>query len=73
MSFVLIILSYGTMNDIENTRDWQSENVKHCTETRTKMEAAEKNNLDNMKWIYSYIGDTTFLASTYLDNGYTGK
>ena len=57
---VLTILSYGEMEDIQSTRGWQSKNVQHCTETRTKIEAAKKNNLDNLKWIYDYIGDTEF-------------
>ena len=47
---VLTILSYNAMEDIESTRGWQSRNVKHCTETRTKIEAAKNNNLDNLKW-----------------------
>ena len=59
---VLIILSYGTMKDIGNTRNWQTKNVMHCTETRTKEKAAENDNMDNMKWIYNYIEDTVFTA-----------
>ena len=55
---VLTILSYGDMEDIQSTRGQQSKNVKHCTETRSKLEAARNNNLDNLKWIYGYIGNT---------------
>ena len=50
---VLTILSYGEMNDIQNTRIWQSKKVK----------ASENNNLDNLKWIYECIGDTNFTKS----------
>ena len=71
---VLIILSYGTMNDIRSTRIWQTENVKLCTETRTKEEAAEKNNLDIMKWIYNCIENTTFIFKTnFCKKNFTGK
>ena len=61
---VLTILSYNDMEDIESTRGWQSKKVQHCTETRTKIEAAKKNNLDNLKWIYDYIGDTEFKSNS---------
>ena len=57
---VMNILSYGDMDDIENTRAWQSKKVQHFTESICKEKAAEKNNLDNMKWIYEDIGDTEF-------------
>ena len=57
---VLTILSYNDMEDIESTRGWQSKKVQHYTETRSKMEAAKKDNLDNLKWIYEFIGDTDF-------------
>ena len=57
---VLTILSYGEMVDIQNTRGWQSKNVQHCTETIWTWVAAENNNLDNLKWIYGYIGKIEF-------------
>ena len=57
---VVNILSYGTIEDIQNTRVNQTEKVKECTKTRSKLEAAEKNNLDNLKWIHVYIRDTEF-------------
>ena len=60
---VLTILSYGEMVDIQNTRGWQSKNVQHCTETKTRLEAAKDYNLDNLKWIYDYIGDTKFKSN----------
>ena len=34
---VLVILSYGTMKDIQSTRVWQSKDVKHRTGTRLKV------------------------------------
>ena len=55
---VLIILSFCPIKDIENTRVWQMEIVRHSTVTRIKLKAAENNN--NLKWIYNYIGDTGF-------------
>ena len=57
---VLIILSFCPIKDIENTRVWQMEIVRHSTVTRIKLKAAENNNFDNLKWIYNYIGDTEF-------------
>ena len=58
---VLMILSYGTMEDIESTRTWQTEKVQKWTETRSMEEAAKNNNLYNMKWIYGYSeGTVTF-------------
>ena len=53
---VLIILSYGTMEDIGSTCGWQTKTVKHYTETISKWKAAENINLDNSKLIYNYIG-----------------
>ena len=66
---VLLILSFCPMKDIRNTRSWQTEIVRHSTETRTKLIAAEYDNLDNLKWIYGYIGDTEF----YYGNGEYGE
>ena len=57
---VLIILSFCPINDIQSTRIWQTDIVRHSTETTIKLKAAENNNLDNLKWIHSYIGDTEF-------------
>ena len=39
---VLIILYYGVMEDIQNTRVWQSKKVQHCTETRSNSVASYK-------------------------------
>ena len=55
---VLTILSYGEMVDIQSTRIWQSKEVQHCTKTISNFEASKNNNLDNLKWIYGFIGDT---------------
>ena len=57
---VLIILSFCPEEDIENTRVWQTETVRHSTKTRNKLKATRKDNFDNLKWIYDYIGDTEF-------------
>ena len=57
---VLIILSFGTMQDIRGTRVWQTAIVQHCTVTTNKTKAAENDNLDNLKWIHNCIGDTEF-------------
>ena len=57
---VLTILSYGTMEDIQSTRVWQSKKVQHWTETITNYEASVKKNFDNLKWIYGFIGDMDF-------------
>lgn len=54
---VLIILSYGTIEDIQSTRVWQSEKVKHFTELTCKIKVAENDNMENMKWVYEDIGD----------------
>ena len=67
---VLSILSYGTIEDIQNTRIWQTEKVKECTTTRSKLEAAKNDNLDTMKWIQEYIGDIEFkINSEYEEDG----
>ena len=58
---VLIILSFGTMQDIRGTRVWQTAIVQHCTVTTTKKKAAKNDNLDNLRWIYNYIEDTKFM------------
>ena len=57
---VLTILSYGDMKDIQMTHGLQSKNVQHCTETTSSVEAAKYDNLDNLKWIYGYIGHIEF-------------
>ena len=57
---VLTILSYGEMEDIQNTRIWQSKKVQHWTETRSNFEASKLNNFENLKWIYGFIGDMSF-------------
>ena len=57
---VLIILSFCPINDIQSTRIWQTDIVRHSTETTIKLKAAKNNNLDNLKWIHGYIGDTYF-------------
>ena len=57
---VLTILSYGEMDDIQSSRVWQSKKVQHWTDTRSNWEASVNNNLDNLKWIYDFIGDTDF-------------
>ena len=57
---VLTVLSYGEIKDIKRTRVWQSKKVQHCTETRSNFKASENNNLENLKWIYGFIGDTDF-------------
>ena len=56
------------MEDIQSTRGWQSKNVQHCTETKTKLKAGEDDNLDNLKWIYDYIGDTEFKSDSEKDD-----
>ena len=68
---VLTILSYGTMEDITSTRVWQSKKVQHFTETITNYEASENNNLDNLKWIYGFIGYTDLTFKVLLNC--TGK
>ena len=82
VEMVLTILSYNDMEDIQSTRGWQSKKVQHCTETRTKIEAAKNKNLDNLKWIHGYIGDIEFKSNSKdvfdmdgnrLPNSYTGK
>ena len=60
---VLIILSFGDMEDIQSTRIWQTANVQHCTVVTAKGKAAKNDNLDNLKWIYNYIGDTKFIKT----------
>ena len=55
--------------DIQSTRGWQSKKAQHCTETIKKLKAAEDNNLDNLKWIYDYIGDIEF-KSNYEEDEY---
>ena len=60
---VLNILSYGKMEDIQNTRVWQSKKVQRCTETISNIKASCNNNLDNLKWIYGFIGDTDFTGN----------
>ena len=49
---VLIILSYGTLPDINSTRIWQTKIVQHCTGTNIMKDAIEKGNLNNVKWIW---------------------
>ena len=51
---VLIILAFGDIKDIQSTRGWQTINVQHCTEIRSKTQAAKNDNLDNLKWTYNY-------------------
>ena len=70
---VLIILSFCPEEDIENTRIWQTGIVRHSTETRIKLKAAKNDNLDNLKWIYDYIGDTEFCFDFYRPENCTGK
>ena len=70
---VLNILSYCDLDDIQSTRIWQSKKVHHFTETTCKEKAAEKNNLDNMKWIYKAIGDTDFYPCNYEDMTCSGR
>ena len=55
---VLIILSFGTIKDIQSTRVWQTVFVQHYTVTRSKTKAIENANLDNLKWMYNFVGDT---------------
>ena len=62
---VLIILSFGDMEDIQSTRVWQTDNVQHCTESICKVGAAANDNLDNLKWIYNCIEDTKFMGPIY--------
>ena len=57
---VLIILSFGTMQDIQSTRVWQTAIVQHYTVTRSKTKAIENDNLDNLKWIYNFVGEKEF-------------
>ena len=66
---VLTILAYGEMEDIQNTRVWQSKDVQYCTKTRSNWEASFNNNLDNLKWIYDFTGDTTFTRKIDGSNG----
>ena len=49
---VLHILSYGDMDDIQARQILSG--------TTCKVEAAEKGDLGNMRWIYEDIGDTEF-------------
>ena len=65
----LTILSYGEMEDIQNTRVWQSRRVQHWTETKSIWEASKNNNFDNLKWIYAFIGDTNFTHTLEDSNG----
>ena len=65
---VLIILSFGTIKDIQSTRVWQTAIAQHCTVTRSKLVAIENDNLDNLKWIYNCIGDTRFITTTRYKN-----
>ena len=69
---VLIILSYGTLSDLQSTRIWQSKKVQHCTESILKVKAAEKNNFDNIRWIYRDIGNTMFIEPSQFKNNCTG-
>ena len=57
---VVTILFYGEMEDIQSTRVWQSKLVKRCTKTRSNWKDSINNHLDNLKWIYDFIGDTNF-------------
>ena len=57
----LNILSFCSTEDSKNTRVWQTKIVQRCTATTCKLNAARINNLDAMKWIYNYIGDTKFV------------
>ena len=54
------ILPYGEVEDMQSTRLWQSRKVQHWTKTRSNWKASIMNNLDSLKWIYDYIGDTDF-------------
>ena len=63
---VLTILSYSAMEDIQSTRVWQSKTVQNCTTTRVTWEASQEDNLDTMKWIYEFIGDTRLGTYNYL-------
>ena len=56
---VLTVLSYGEMEDIQNTRVWQSKKVQHCTETRSNWKASGNNNMVHLRWIHGFIGDTS--------------
>ena len=57
---VLIILSFCPIEDIQNTRIYQTDIVRHITVTNIKLKAAKNGNLDNLKWIYRDIGDREF-------------
>ena len=72
------ILSFCSTEDSRNTRAWQTEIVKRCTETTCKLKAARNNNLDAIKWIYNCIGDTKFIMepkknSYDIQENWTGK
>ena len=54
---MLIILSYGTMEEIQNTRVYQSTKIQQHTETMSSWAACQNNNLDNLKWIFGRTGD----------------
>ena len=69
MSFVLIILSYGSMKDIESTRTWQTEKVQKWTLTRSKVSAVQNNNIQNMIWIHETIGDKQYSNSNLFCTG----
>ena len=63
---VLIILSFCHMEDIENTRVWQTEFARHSTVTKIKLEAAKNDSLDNLRWIYGFnIADTQFYEDSH--------
>ena len=68
---VMMILSFGTLLDIQCTRGWQSKMVRKYTETRNMIDAAKNDNLDNMIWIYEYIYKPIY-ASSYLGMNCTG-
>ena len=57
---VLNLLSFFDDKSIMNTRMWQSERVKHCTEELTFLNAIEFSNLDNLKWLYQVKRNGTF-------------
>ena len=35
--------------------------VQHCTKTRSNYIPSYNSNVDNLKWIYDFIGDTNFI------------
>ena len=71
----LTILSFCAMDDIKSTRGWQTDIVRSCTATTSKLEAARLNSLDTLKWIHGTIYTTFTMDPNVKDfpENWTGK